>query len=359
MKAWHFAGVGLVLLTSLGCRTDPAIPILERELRLKEDEIYCLRSKVEDLQDSLAECRSRPAAGKPGAAEGVGRGEGGGEGPLGEAAGVAPPSVEFPKSGSTELPPIFKGQGGSKSGGGTPPSKQPSRPAYLPGLDDGGKVRQPRGDTGRSSLNDGSMDGPALEVPPRIRGAARGLRGRLVSRESGAPASSNPGNTRSVKSITLDSMLTGGLNDDFGHSRLLVVVEPRDAEKRVIQVPAKVSMVVLDPAVLDREGYATRVARWDFTTGEIAKMFRRTSSGAAIHIEAAWPDGTPAHGKLHLFVRYTTADGRKLEADQPIEVATSGEKSPRIRHATNNPSPGDGPAAASLSQQPRWSPERR
>ena len=40
----------------------------------------------------------------------------------------------------------------------------------------------------------------------------------------------------------------------------------------------------------------------------------------------AWPDGPPKHHKLHVFVRYLTADGRKLHdrrADRhgPVEKA--------------------------------------
>ena len=86
------------------------------------------------------------------------------------------------------------------------------------------------------------------------------------------------------------------------------------------------SVVVLDPAVLDERGKAARVARWDFTAAETASLFRRTDSSRAIHLAMAWPADPPKHNKLHLFVRYVTADGRKLEADRPIEVALPGER---------------------------------
>ena len=89
------------------------------------------------------------------------------------------------------------------------------------------------------------------------------------------------------------------------------------------------SVVVLDPALRDEEGKAACVARWDFTAAETAAMFRRSGANRAIHLTMTWPGDPPKHGKLHLFVRYVTADGRKLEADQPIEVALPGEKSAR------------------------------
>ena len=40
----------------------------------------------------------------------------------------------------------------------------------------------------------------------------------------------------------------------------------------------------------------------------------------------AWPADPPKHNRLHLFVRYVTADGRRLEANAPIDVALAGER---------------------------------
>ena len=124
-------------------------------------------------------------------------------------------------------------------------------------------------------------------------------------------------------------------------------------------------------------GEAARVARWDFTAAETAAMFRRTGAGAAIHLTTAWPGDPPAHRKLHLFVRYVTADGRKLQADAPIEVALRGDKTARW---TPSDRPGEPPAASdpesptvrvpgptpytaarseAKSRRPAWSPDRQ
>ena len=48
-----------------------------------------------------------------------------------------------------------------------------------------------------------------------------------------------------------------------------------------------------------------------------------------MYVECPWPDRPPENNRLHLFVRYTTRDGRKLEADQSVEVALPGEKAAR------------------------------
>ncbi len=63
MKTWHFAVVGWLLLATAGCRSDPNVAILERELRRKEDEIYRLKWALEDAQDtSSCSANWRPKA---------------------------------------------------------------------------------------------------------------------------------------------------------------------------------------------------------------------------------------------------------------------------------------------------------
>ena len=58
MKPWQFALLGFSLLATAGCRTDPAITLLERDNYRKEQEIWRLRGCIEDLQDELDSCRA-------------------------------------------------------------------------------------------------------------------------------------------------------------------------------------------------------------------------------------------------------------------------------------------------------------
>jgi hypothetical protein len=183
-----------------------------------------------------------------------------------------------------------------------------------------------------------------------------------------------------VAAIVLDRHLTGGIGMETseGDTGLLVVVEPRDAAGRMLDAPAEMSVVVLDPAL---QGNAVRIARWDFTPDETATMFRRTGAAQALHLTMTWPEKPPIHGKLHLFVRYVTLDGRKLEVDQPIEVALPGDKTARWtrnEHPTEPPPPAmasrpdtsaaivPAPSAPATSRsdnrksrRPLWSPNRR
>jgi hypothetical protein len=121
---------------------------------------------------------------------------------------------------------------------------------------------------------------------------------------------------------------------------------------------------VYDPALPEEDGHAALVARWDFTAAETAALFRRAGLERAIHLAGGWPAEEPKHNQLHLFVRYVTADGRKLQADRPIEVALRGDRTARRNHAeTDDRSQSPPPTARRDSspgpRRPEWSPERR
>ena len=127
------------------------------------------------------------------------------------------------------------------------------------------------------------------------------------------------------------------------------------------------SVAVYDPALRDEEGMAVLVGRWDFTAAETASLFRRTGPRHAVHLSMAWPNGPPKHPKLHVFVRYVTANGRKLRADGSIDVGRP-ERPPTRRAATpvsaappaeRNDGPQLLPVNATTPPRPVWSPERQ
>ena len=302
-------------------------------------------------------------------------------GGAGEPGNAGPPQVEIPGQSSREVPDTIRGR--------SSPSSSPEVPEVPEHL---------RGPSAPKKSSDGvpgasSSDEPAKLDGPSSGGPASGIWHR-TSTDGAIPLNSLPkGDSRQVASIALNRMLTGGVNagDRSGDHGVLVVIEPRDAQGRTVDAPADVTIALLDPA---KEGEAARFARWEFTAEQIALMFRRTAAGQAIHVDAPWPGDPPSHNKLHLFVRYITADGRKLEADQPIEIALPGEKSARwtpaesaarsgsATHDASSPAPSNVPAAdnwqrsetptahvpsetphtasrSSSPQRPVWSPERR
>ncbi len=319
VKTWHFALLGMILpALAGGCRTDPAVPILERQLRLQEDEIYRLRATVEELQDG-ADCRDRDSRS---AAEAGRRGSS---------------RSSTDSNGSSDSPPLDITVPSTPSSEGAKALKGADKPAPLWTPE---SSRKPPIAPGSKSSR---ADGPSLDPP--ARGAATGT-------------TSATGDSRRVASIAMNRAMSGGINsgNPSGDRGLLVVVEPRDRAGRTIDAPADMSVLVLDPAVLDNQGKAARVGRWDFSAAETASLFRGGDSSRAVHLAMAWPADPPRHRKLHAFIRYTTADGRRLETDGPIEAALPGDRQagwtpapPRVRDDRDDRDSGESRTAESSS----------
>ena len=327
MKSRQLIVVAAACLVAAGCRADPNTVLLERQLRLQEDEIYRLRACVEDYQEALDVCDgdgtvlSEPA-GKSGS-------------PRSDAVmpGLPDMNIKVPGRSQTDVPETLKP---GKRQNSVDPIPVPDKPVFP----------RPSGEGGG-------------QAPPFNPGAG----------PSGATA--QPHSTK-VASLVLNRMLCGGYNADGrpGDEGITVVLEPRDAHGRIVKAPADVSVVVLDQAL---DGEAARVARWDFSATDLAGRF---STGQGMLIQSTWPAARPLHGDLHLFVRYTTHDGRRFEVDRPIRVVLAEERSPGwvpreptaddVQANISSPQPripisssriASRPAETKL-QRPVWSPNR-
>lgn len=337
-SAWGWLWLALVLAAvATGCRTDPAILALERENRDLEDEIYALQDLLDRTQDELEACRRAKAAGPPSREEAPPAAETPGEPPpipapqrvplpvprIPEpASGAQRPSApapsppELPELPKIELPqnPLPPGQVPTTLRGAAPTSEQPGSSPPVQS-----KKARPSGEAQPPS---------AAPTPPSTSGAmwqsvSQGAI-RLASATSSPPADSRPtwsaADNRQVRRITLHRVLTGGWNRDGspGDEGLSVVVEPRDAQGRVLPAVASVTVVLVDPAL---PGDQSQVARWDVPAADMANSYRNTPLAEGFYLRLPWPDQPPAHGRLEVFVRYTTGDGRRLEARLPVHVA--------------------------------------
>ena len=103
-------------------------------------------------------------------------------------------------------------------------------------------------------------------------------------------------------------------------------IEPRNAGEEYVSEAGPISIVVLDPS---REGDAARVARWDFDLSAARQKLAGSSATTGIKLELPWPLAPPAANRLHLFVRYETSDGRKLQTDREVFLTPPGQISNR------------------------------
>ena len=313
MKIWQIFVSSLLGLTLAGCRSDPEIAYLQRDNLRKEQEIERLRNRIEDMEEGLNS--------QPGIPRGIP------PQPVTIDGGRSRPSGgDYALPDRTNLEPETHAPGGLDISPGTeaPSGEIPER-LRVPGPS-APQVLPPSGPTSRGS----SSSGPSQWSPA-----------------GGQPLADNS----PVAQITLHPALTGGIGvgGQPGDEGLLVVVEPRDFGGNIINAPGAIAVALLDPALT---GEQARLARWDFAATETQGMIH-TGSQPGIHLRLPWTS-TPAHDRLKVFVRYTTRDGRRLQAERLISVALNGP-SPARREAVPDSDPAQ---TAARPQRPQWSPVR-
>jgi hypothetical protein len=317
-----------LLLTAVGCRAGRLTEPLERENRHLEDVIYELEDQLREMQAQLDSCHRENAAlrsqlGGSGTSTRRSR----------ESAGIEPPLTELGEPSALPLP-----RRSTAPLEAAPPYQGP--PLISP----------PSSDRPDGLLPQGPVEewpGPAeLDEPETIAPASANL--------PLEPRADEAGTGGPVTKITLNKQLTGGHNrDDFpGDDGVMVVIEPRTAQNQIVRVPGELSIVILDPAL---EGADSRVARWDFSAEETARLFKKTLLGEGIHLALPWPGPPPANSKLVLFVRYRGPDGEERIAEQPIRV-----KPPLPGHGRTRAS-GETSETASATVRPasNWQSTRR
>jgi hypothetical protein len=167
---------------------------------------------------------------------------------------------------------------------------------------------------------------------------------------AGAPAPQPPPADLNIAAVTLHRR-TGGWNADGkpGDEGVTVVVEPRNARGQLVPAAGAVSIALIDPAI---PGDGGRYARLDFTADDAQAMQRSSnvSGNGEMQIDVPWPDAPPAHAKLRIFVRLTTDDGRKLQADREVTVDLRGTTRQALSAPGDPREPGMLPAADSSAE---------
>jgi hypothetical protein len=363
MKIRQAVVPALLGLFLAGCRSDPSRDLLERDNFHKEQEIYQLKGQVEDLERQLSAATapqsSQPAYTRP------------------TAPGEMPPDL-----GSTEN--SRPGRPATRPGPALlPPSRQPEESPGLeplrivPGAESpAGELpntfRRPAGTTPGPTT---SPSGAMLWRPSDVRLASGVGDCPDFSADTGVPVRGSLGekngtvpfaavDSQPVAQITLHPSLTGGIgNGAGGDEGLLVVVEPRDFAGNIVPASGETSVALIDPALF---GEQARLARWDFTAAQTERMLH-TGAEPGIHLRLMWRS-SPAHDRLKVFVRYTTRDGRKLQAERIIAVATGARgmrpetevgpwSSDRAEDGARSPDRSSDLRQAA-PQRPQWSPDR-
>jgi len=239
---------------------------------------------------------------------------------------------------------------GKTKDGGKPASRtraaESERPLTEP---DDGESRE------ESSVPKEAPELPKIELPPGVEEGKRRSSSPGVMRPASAVKGESPVVTakkrrlsddelaaaivsaldQRVESIHLNPRLTGGADFDGqpGDDGICVLVEPRNRSGGFVPEAARVSIVLLDPA---RTGEDARLARWDLDAEAVAESLQTDSLDRGLLLRLPWQGDLPERSRAHLFVRYVTADGRKVEADREIRI----ERPDRIAQSwTPRPTP--------------------
>ena len=323
MKLWPIAVIGLSCLLLSGCRTDPAIQLLERDNRRLEDEIYRLRACLDDYQSGMIASETETVNTKPHRRDRT------------EESDSSSHNSDLPPGASTRIR-------ASKATSRSPKTKSRESPA----------VRIPLPRAGRRRPT-----GPALSIRRATRGRCRALtrpvphcaehRTKIRFRPACPPkirrTSRRP---RAIATKRCRSCCTTNSVRPAKPTGCASSSSARDRRDRRINAPAAVSVVLIDPTLVPRSGITppeARIARWDYPADAVASMFRRVGSGNAIYIEAPWPDKAAGAEALALV--------RALHDPRWTQVAEREGRS--HRHPTAR-RPHDPPADAPNACSPPW-----
>jgi hypothetical protein len=269
------------------------------QLDQAQDDLKCLREENEMLQRGLTEAGSDYGGPRSRTRSDDRRRERDRDSEIPDEPPVLKVTVPDQSEFRSETPDAFRAPGGEAS-----QEKSEEGSSFERGA-------PPRGGEGSDATPPGNEDREKSEEPGLLPG--------FPSAPSG-PELSLRTSSEGVVGIDVGELFLEkitGLTDAPNEEGFSLVVRPRDKSGRPLPAAAPISVAVIDPAVPDE---SARVARWDFEPWETASVYEPTPDGPGFRLRLRWPENRPKHKELHLFVRYTTADGRRVQAEAPLDL---------------------------------------
>ena len=286
-----------LIILICGCKSDVHHQLLERELRLQEDQIYCLQDKLQTQYyelDTLTEenaslrkqlgivddsSSSRTTLPSPTPAQ-----------PL-----LVPPQVDVPNfDGTSDGPkstgPIFgtdppSGTSSKKSSNSLPKPSEDMTPPTLEGV-------------------------PPLPQESSERGASRPVRQLSFAESVSHQADLTHLVINREKTVCYDS------DGDGSPEGITLVVEPRDADERLVTTAGDIYVAAFEPTATAQEASLGRqFAEWTIPAAEAQQHFRRTSRARGLHFILPWPTTAPATTPIRIVVQLTQFDGSAIETE--------------------------------------------
>ena len=364
----------------VGCQSNLNSQLLERELRLQEDQIYRLQDVLDEkcarldsvVQENASLKRQLGYGGgasssSPRGPSPAGRSAGTGSGgpsfvpPTIELSDPAPPSTLPPPPALEGVPPLPQSSapGDSEGGGDAPPAvglmPEVSLPASNP-AEPGGFQPAVGSDATAETVEEGPSFAPAFVAPqaaapglldeaarqasamqPSVNAAEQSpiqqlsfvepVSGDPVSGDpvSGDPVSGDPvavmppATDVAIERIVINRDETQLIDTDANGSAdaVAVVFEPRDREERLVSVAGD---VVIEVHQATATAPAAAMASWGISAADAASTFRSTSRSRGFRFLLPWKEG-PQRGFTGVVrVRLRSPSGSVLEAETPVSL---------------------------------------
>jgi hypothetical protein len=332
--------VAAVVLSCLGCKSDLSQQLLERELRMQEDQIYQLQDELQDkcarLDRAAGENTSLKKqlgfsetdvtaprrglslpAGQPTPAIRSGQGQ-----PL-----LTPPAIDIPGARSPAGGPTTPPPGGLQSPGTIAPPKLegipplPAEPRF-PGTAAPGTSSSvapapaavaAAGDPAIAAPAPMAIDAAARPIAPWPDPTAEPPTGRQLSHEESLADAGH------ITHLVVNPARTACFDGDGDgvSDGLAIVVEPRDGDERLVTAAGDMSISVYDPG---GPTGAAPLAHWDIPAREAIGHFRRTSRNRGLHFVLRWPGPPPRGDHLRVQVALTTFEAAAFQTDCTVAV---------------------------------------
>lgn len=304
----------------VGCRRrdpymDGVMEITRAEKMDLEDQIYALEERLAQREREIESLRGRKPSSTSPANRGLLRDRATTPSPnVMPDEDLVPPAIDpgIPVEPKIELPPIDA----TPAAPAKPAPKIPLRPAS--------RVSTPPNKLEEAIAPPNALEddaAPAEDLPPPVDSAVSQASFRKPI------ASAELEDTR-VTTVFINPFQTTGIDLDQqpGDDGIMLLCEPRNEAGQFVPQAGEMTVVVLDPAI---EGEAARVARWDLSKNDVAQRILDARPERGVKVQLKWPKERPQHGKLKMFVRYRTTDGRQVEATSDVFISLPGELSQR------------------------------
>jgi hypothetical protein len=291
-----------------GCKSDVHHQLLERELRLQEDQIYCLQDKLQTqyyeldtLEDENTSLRKQLGIvdTSPNSIKKV-------PSPTPTQPLLVPPQVDVP------------GFDGGDSSDTTGPVFGADPQSTFDGQKNSDSLPSPT-----SEMTPPSLEGvPPLPQDSSKKGATRPIHQLSFAESVGHQSDLTHLVINHAKTKCYDA------NGDGAPEGVTLVIEPRDADERLVTTAGDIFITAFEPtAKAQQSDLGRQFAVWTIPAAKAHQHFRRTSRARGLHFVLPWPTEAPVATPIRVEVQLTQFDGTIIQTEAIAKLESASHQS--------------------------------